>query len=161
MTTTLTVRFHELDPYGHVNHAVYLTYLEVARIDHLAARGIDLLALDDRLGVRFVVVGIEVAYLAPAASGDRLRVTCELQRCRRASATFTQTITRQARAAGAAGGGSADDATSGHPVPLLTATVRTATIGTDGRPVPLPPELTAALTAPVVAVPGTPASAAP
>ena len=29
--STITVRFAELDPYAHVNHAVYATYCEVAR----------------------------------------------------------------------------------------------------------------------------------
>ena len=31
--TTIAVRFSELDPYGHVNHAVYLTYFEQARCE--------------------------------------------------------------------------------------------------------------------------------
>ena len=31
--TSLAVRFNELDPYAHVNHAVYATYCEVARTE--------------------------------------------------------------------------------------------------------------------------------
>ncbi len=34
-STELKVRFSELDPYGHVNHAVYLNYLEIGRIEAL------------------------------------------------------------------------------------------------------------------------------
>ena len=30
--TRLQVRWSDLDPYGHVNHAAYLTFLEQARI---------------------------------------------------------------------------------------------------------------------------------
>ncbi|MEO6212595.1 MAG: thioesterase family protein, partial [Vicinamibacterales bacterium] len=30
----LEVRFRDCDPMGHVNHAVYLTYLEQARFAH-------------------------------------------------------------------------------------------------------------------------------
>ena len=128
MPTTLRVRFHELDPYGHVNHAVYLSYLEVARIDHLAARGIDLLELTARTGAQLVVVGIEVDYLAPAAARDELTVTCRLHERRRASARFDQEIRR---------GGTV----------LVRARVRTATIDPAGRPMALPAELLAALDA--------------
>lgn len=129
MPTTLRVRFHELDPYGHVNHAVYLSYLEVARIDHLAARGIDLLELTARTGAQLVVVGIEVDYLAPAAAGDELTVTCRLHERRRASARFDQEIRRDGTV-------------------LVRARVRTATIDPAGRPMALPAELLAALDAP-------------
>jgi YbgC/YbaW family acyl-CoA thioester hydrolase len=55
MSTRLRVRFHELDPCGHVNHAVYLSYLEAARIDHLASRGVELLALAAETGTQLVV----------------------------------------------------------------------------------------------------------
>ena len=126
MSTTLRVRFHELDPYGHVNHAVYLTYLEVARIDHLAGRGIDLLQLSADTGTQLVVVGIEVEYLAPATAGDALEVSCTLSERRRASAHFAQEIQR------------------GDAV-LVRARVRTATIDPAGRPVAMPARLVAAL----------------
>ena len=126
MPTTLRVRFHELDPYGHVNHAVYLTYLEVARIDHLAARGVELLELEGRTGAQLVVVGIEVDYLAPAGAGDELTVTCALHERRRASARFVQEVHR------------------GTTV-LVRARVRTATIDAMGRPMALPEELVGAL----------------
>ena len=130
MPTTLRVRFHELDPYGHVNHAVYLTYLEVARIDHLAARGVDLLELAGRTGAQLVVAGIEVDYLAAAVAGDELTVTCTLHERRRASARFVQEIHRGAGV-------------------LVRARVRTATIDPAGRPVALPEELVSALEGPV------------
>jgi YbgC/YbaW family acyl-CoA thioester hydrolase len=126
MSTTLRVRFHELDAYGHVNHAVYLTYLEVARIDHLAVRGIDLLQLSAHTGMQLVVVGIEVDYLGTATAGEELEVTCTLIERRRASARFVQEIRR---------GGAV----------LLRAWVRTATIDPAGRPAAMPETLVAAL----------------
>ncbi len=43
--TDLTVRSYECDSYGHVNNAVYLNYLEVARHELLAALGMDYAAL--------------------------------------------------------------------------------------------------------------------
>ena len=36
MPDELEIRWRDLDPYGHVNHAVYLTYLEELRDDWLA-----------------------------------------------------------------------------------------------------------------------------
>lgn len=126
MATTLTVRFHELDPYGHVNHAVYLTYLEQARVEQLAAAGLDLLSLAEREGWQLLVVGLEVRYLAAASVGDVLAVTCELGERRRASAILDQEVRR------------------GDEV-LIRARVRVATIDAAGRVVALPAKVLAAL----------------
>lgn len=126
MSTWVRVRFHELDPYGHVNHAVYLTYLEVARIDHLAVRGIELLRLSAQTGAQLVVVGIEVDFLAPATAGEELEVTCTLLERRRASARFVQQIRRDGTV-------------------LVRARVRTATIDPSGRATAMPEPLVAAL----------------
>jgi acyl-CoA thioester hydrolase len=68
------VRFHEIDPLGHVNNAVYLTYLEQAAIDHAAVAGYDVERLRDLGGV-FIARRHEVDYRLPARAGDWLRVT--------------------------------------------------------------------------------------
>ena len=39
---TIRVRFGELDPYNHVNHAVYISYFEAARVELLADAGYSL-----------------------------------------------------------------------------------------------------------------------
>ena len=39
--THLRVRTYECDAYGHVNNAVYLHYLELARDHYLTDRGLD------------------------------------------------------------------------------------------------------------------------
>ena len=57
----LKVRHYEVDGYGHVNHATYLHYLEVARLEALGGLGIPLeeirrqgyLILATELAVRF------------------------------------------------------------------------------------------------------------
>ena len=36
----ITVRYSDLDPQGHVNNAVYLTYVEIARLGYYEATGI-------------------------------------------------------------------------------------------------------------------------
>lgn len=126
MATAVDVRFHELDPYGHVNHTVYLTYLEVARVELLAAHGVELTELAARTGTQLVVVGVEVDYLAPAMAGDRLTVTCEVVEQRRASVRFRQAVVRGDHA-------------------LVRARVRTAVLDGQGRPRGLPDELRSAL----------------
>lgn len=68
------VRFHELDPLGHVNNAVYLNYLEQTAIDHAAAEGYDSATLRELGGV-FIARRHEITYLRPAVENDLLRVT--------------------------------------------------------------------------------------
>lgn len=119
------MRFGELDPYGHVNHAVYLTYLEVARTELLAAHG---LGLDVLLanGVQLVVVEAQVRYRAAAVAGDRLTVETWVDEVRRASSRWRQVIRR------------------GDEV-VVDATLRAAATDHHGRPVPPPPPLAALL----------------
>jgi acyl-CoA thioesterase FadM len=45
--TPISVRFYELDPYGHLNHSVYIQYFEVGRIDMFASFGWTLGGLAD------------------------------------------------------------------------------------------------------------------
>lgn len=53
----ITVRYRDLDPWGHVNNAVYVTYLEHARVDYLDAV-LDV-ALED---IDIVVANLEIDY---------------------------------------------------------------------------------------------------
>jgi len=91
--TPIDVRFMELDPYGHVNHSVYVTYLEVGRTDALAACGvpIDKLAVE---GYQLVVTRIDVRYRRAAGPGDRLTVETAVGEHRRASGVWHQRVLR-------------------------------------------------------------------
>lgn len=91
--TTLQVRFAELDPYGHVNHAVYVSYFEVGRTEALEHCGIPLELMAER-GYQMVVTRIDVRYRAPAEAGDRLVVETSVSDLRRASGTWSQRILR-------------------------------------------------------------------
>jgi acyl-CoA thioester hydrolase len=51
----IEIRWRDLDPYGHVNHAVFLTYLEEVRDEWLAA-----VVGEDALG--YVVARVEIDY---------------------------------------------------------------------------------------------------
>ena len=133
MITTIDVRFYELDPYGHVNHGVYLNYFEVARIDLLDEMGFGLQRLRE-LGFHLVVVEANVRFLAPAVAGDRLVVHSELAELRRASAVWHQRLLRGTQ-------------------PIATNEVRSAITDDAGRPMKAPPAFAEALRAHLVTTP--------
>lgn len=87
------VRFSELDPYNHVNHAVYVVYFEAARTEALAEAG---LALDQLMaeGHQIVVSEITVRYRLPAGPGDELVVETTVEQVRGASTVWRQQIVR-------------------------------------------------------------------
>ena len=91
--TDLTVRFNEIDPYGHVNHSVYVTYLEVGRTEALSDCGVPLEVMAER-GYQMVVTQLEVKFRRAATLGDTLVVETEMSELRRASGTWTQRILR-------------------------------------------------------------------
>jgi len=68
------VRFHECDPLGHVNNAVYLHYLEQAAIDHATTVGWSQPVLEHEVGGVFVARRHEIDYLRSAVEGDLLEV---------------------------------------------------------------------------------------
>jgi acyl-CoA thioester hydrolase len=90
---TIDVRFSELDPYGHVNHAVYLTYFEVARTEALVHCGLPIDVMAER-GFQMVVTGLAVRFRQAAGPGDRLTVETRVGEIRRARATWCQRILR-------------------------------------------------------------------
>ncbi|HEX9856166.1 MAG TPA: thioesterase family protein [Acidimicrobiia bacterium] len=91
--STMRVRFYELDPYNHVNHAAYIQYFEVGRIDLLEAVGWGLNRLHG-LGYHLVVTGLETRFLASARAHDEVVVETEVGEIRRASSTWRQRILR-------------------------------------------------------------------
>lgn len=90
---TLKVRFYELDPYGHANHAAYVQWFEVARVEALAAVGwpIDTMLAD---GLAVVVTRIETDFLRSAMLGDELVVVSSLGEARRVTAIWHQAMFR-------------------------------------------------------------------
>jgi acyl-CoA thioester hydrolase len=61
-----TVRFRDLDSLGHVNNAVFLTYLEEARIAYLVPLGAE--ASD------MILARVEIDFRAPLRMGDVLEI---------------------------------------------------------------------------------------
>ena len=74
--TRLEIRYGDLDPYGHVNNAVYLEFFEKIRIDYWRAvadlLGIDKLETGDVPGARYVIAETTVRYKTPILFEDNL-----------------------------------------------------------------------------------------
>lgn len=88
------VRFSDLDPLGHVNNAVYVTYLEQAAIDHAAALDLD----QDRLatlGGVFIARRHLIDFLRPALVDDRLQIVTWIGEMHGARAVRFYEIERQ------------------------------------------------------------------
>lgn len=64
----IEVRFGDLDALAHVNNAVYLTYLETARLKYTARLGID------QVNPSYLLARIEVDYVRPVLLGETVDV---------------------------------------------------------------------------------------
>jgi acyl-CoA thioester hydrolase len=74
--TRLEIRYGDLDPYGHVNNAVYLEFFEKVRICYWRVladmAGIEKLEAGDVPGARYVIAETTVRYKAPILFEDIL-----------------------------------------------------------------------------------------
>ena len=121
----MRVRFYELDPYGHVNHSVYIQYFEAARAQWLNELGFPLDRLQ-RDGIQIVVTEINTRYLGSAGPDEELVVETQAEDVRRVSMRFLQRILR------------------GDEI-LVEQTISAACISESGRPTRVPAELATAL----------------
>src|SRR6185369_10742982 len=83
----LSVRFRDCDAMGHVNHAVYFTYLEQCRLTYWR----------ERTGApspytRVILARAECDYRAPAVFGDELEVCLAVEAIGRTSFTLAYEI---------------------------------------------------------------------
>jgi acyl-CoA thioester hydrolase len=78
-TTTIRVRYPEVDAMGYLHHSRYLQYFEIGRIELLRAMGHSYADLE-KAGVFFVVVKAEVRYRAPARFDDELTLHTRIVR---------------------------------------------------------------------------------
>jgi acyl-CoA thioester hydrolase len=134
-THQLEVRFRDCDAMGHVNNAVYLTYLEEARFHHWRASGLAIASpasADAAMpgGVPGVIVArVEIDYRRAAKHGDLLSINLGVAAIGRTSFTYEYEILDQSGA--------------------LIAAAKTVIVRFDhaaGRPVPISEELKQALT---------------
>ena len=92
-TTSLKVRFYELDPYDHVNHTNYFSYFETARIEYLTdvGWGMDVMKAQ---GTQIVVVEVQARFQAAAQFGEKLTIHTWVADVGRARSTWQQIMTR-------------------------------------------------------------------
>lgn len=117
----IQVRFYELDPYGHVNHATYLQYFEAARVNWLADVGQGLSQLQES-GVQLVVTAVATRFVSPALLGEGLLIDTGLVTHRKVRAQWAQHARR------------GDEL-------IACQRVNFATVNTDGRPIRIPETL--------------------
>lgn len=115
------VRTYECDSYGHVNNAIYLNYLEYARMETLEQKGITLDKLRE-LGCMVFIRRIEIDYKYPAGMDDVLIIRTYIHDHRKISGIFAQDIFRES-----------------DEKPIASAKVTWVFTNLHGRPIPIPP----------------------
>jgi acyl-CoA thioester hydrolase len=79
----ITVRYADLDPYGHLSNAVYLSFFGSVRIACLRTLsknlGLGPLEAGDLPGVRYVIVEATVRYTAPVYFEDTLHCSASIR----------------------------------------------------------------------------------
>jgi acyl-CoA thioester hydrolase len=93
------IYFEDTDSGGVVYYANYLRFMERARTEWLRSLGFEQDQMIREESIVFAVRSASVEYLRPARFNDLLIVTTDLQRCGRASLTFTHSIAREHGAA--------------------------------------------------------------
>jgi len=87
---SVAVRYGDLDALGHVNHVVYLTYVEQVRTAYF--HDVMGLAVPDELS--WVIASVNYTFLAPLLFGDVVTVGWRISRLGRASADYEAEIWR-------------------------------------------------------------------
>lgn len=91
--TDVRVRFSEIDPYGHVNHAVYITWFEVARTEALRSLGVRL-AGEGASPYQFVVSEVSVRYRRSALPDELVTIESSISELRGATTRWSQRVLR-------------------------------------------------------------------
>ena len=68
----IEVQFRDLDGYGHVNNAVYLSYFETARINMVK----EIFINDMKNNIQQIVISAHADYLQPVLFGERAIISC-------------------------------------------------------------------------------------
>ena len=88
--TTLQVRFRDIDAFGHVNNAVFFSYVELARIRYL----IDVLRPDQPFErMPLILARVELDYRSPITFGEEVLVETRVERIGRTSFGMSHRMT--------------------------------------------------------------------
>ncbi len=120
-TTTLRVRYTEVDAMGYLHHSRFLQYFEIGRVELLRANGVAYADLE-KAGVYFVVIKAEITYKRPAKYDDEVDLTTTETRRTHVKIEHDYTLK------------------CGNTL-LATGKTAIACVGRDGRPREIPDEL--------------------
>ncbi len=84
-STSLEVRWRDLDPMGHVNNAVYFTYLEQTRVHYL--RELEVVP-GDPSGIGFILAEASCQFKSPLGLGERVTIYTRVSELRNSSFIF-------------------------------------------------------------------------
>jgi acyl-CoA thioester hydrolase len=88
--TPIQVRFRDTDAFGHVNNAVFLTYIELARVRYL----IDVLQPEVPFPqMPLILARVELDFRSPIMFGENVEVTTQVDRIGRSSIDMSHGIT--------------------------------------------------------------------
>lgn len=88
--TPLQVRFRDIDAFGHVNNAVFFSYVEMARIRYL----LDVLEVEaDFSTLPLILARVELDFRSPVFFGDELEVGTRVDRIGRTSFSMSHRVT--------------------------------------------------------------------
>ena len=90
-TSEVKVRYGETDQMGVVYHGNYPQYLEIGRIDWLAALGISYKDMEEQ-GIMLPVIILNITYCKPALYDEILRIKTSLIKLPKASIEFNYEI---------------------------------------------------------------------
>jgi acyl-CoA thioester hydrolase len=86
-TTTVRVRYGEVDRMGYAYYGNYALYYEIGRVEAMRALGLDYADMEER-GIMMPVVRMECQYHSPALYDQELTVTASVREMPRARIDF-------------------------------------------------------------------------
>ena len=90
------IYYEDTDSGGVVYYANYLRFMERARTERLRRLGFSQEQLKNEAGLLFAVHKLSITYQRPASLDDLLQVTAQIERVRKTSLEFNQTISNAA-----------------------------------------------------------------
>lgn len=91
LTVPVDVRFRDIDAVGHVNNAVYLTYLEQARLAYWRK----LTGKSDLRDIDIILARVEIDYRSPIAFGEDVDVAVRCVLLKRSSCVLELRLTER------------------------------------------------------------------
>lgn len=82
LESTMKIRFHDCDPFSHLNNSRYIDYIITARGDQLIENyGFDIYKLASEKGLGWVTAQTQISYLSPARLMEEVFIQTRLIDC--------------------------------------------------------------------------------